>query len=163
MKRLAILGCALVLSLPACGRASKHCAVCERSECSGLAFRVTPADGKRVETCCPRCGLRYLQSSGQAAQSLQATDFKSGRWIKAAQAVYVSGSDQSHCTPSEARRDAYGCCGIKQFDRCLPSLIAFETRSDAEAFRQKHGGTITSLAAIQAGTPTDASPGDKEQ
>ncbi len=30
------------------------------------------------------------------------------------------------------------------YDRCMPSLLAFTRREDAEAVRQKHGGTILS-------------------
>jgi len=32
-----------------------------------------------------------------------------------------------------------------EYDRCMPSLLAFVRREEAEAVRQKHGGTILSF------------------
>jgi len=40
----------------------------------------------------------------------------------------------------ETRRDAYGCCFYKGFDRCEPSLIAFASNEEVEKFKKQHGG-----------------------
>jgi nitrous oxide reductase accessory protein NosL len=144
--------CVTVL-LAGCSRSPKHCAVCERDQCKGLAFRVTLQNGKTVETCCPRCGLHYLASTKQQAKALQATDLASGQWIDATKAVYVEGSDVSHCAPLEVRRDAQGCCLYKTYDRCLPSLIAFQDAQQVVAFQKQHGGEVLSWERVQANPP----------
>jgi hypothetical protein len=77
---------------------------------------------------------------------LEATDYASDRWIEATKAMYVSGSDVSHCGTEEARRDAYGCCAIKDYDRCLPSLMAFATLDATQAFQKQHGGSPVTVA-----------------
>jgi hypothetical protein len=148
MKRFTLFFTMLVLFV-GCQRAPKTCQVCQRDECRGLAFRITLTTGKTVETCCPRCGLYYLATAKQRAQSLAATDLSSGQWIDASKAVYVSGSAISPCASMEAKRDAYGCCAVKDFDRCLPSLIGFGTTAAAAAFQKQHGGELLTWEQIQ--------------
>ena len=114
---------------------------------------MTLANGKTVQTCCPRCGLHYLNINHQTAKTLQATDYTSGQWIDATKALYVSGSDVSHCGMVDVHRDAYGCCAIKDYDRCLPSLIAFVTLDAAQAFQKQHGGSLVTFAQLQADQP----------
>lgn len=141
---------ALAAVLVSCSRGPKTCQVCERKECAGMAFRVALANGKTVETCCPRCGLHYLESAKQQARSLSAADYASGQWIDASNAVYVSGSDVSHCAPLGAVRDMQGCCAIKNYDRCLPSLIAFRDRTAAQGFQKQHGGELLAFEQLTA-------------
>ena len=31
---------------------------------------------------------------------------------------------------------------VRVYDRCLPTLVAFATRDEAETYRQQHGGRI---------------------
>jgi hypothetical protein len=138
-------GLMLALLVTGCERAPKSCQVCQRDECKGLAFRVTLTTGKTVETCCPRCGLHYLESTKQQARALQATDYAGGQWIDATKAMYVSGSDVSACAGMETKRNAHGCCAFKDYDRCLPSLIAFEDEQRAVEFQKQHGGEIVTL------------------
>lgn len=149
MRAAALAFVALAL-LSACNRGPKTCAVCQRDECTGMAFRVTLADGKMVETCCPRCGLHYIASAKQSAQKTEASDYVSGTWMDAKMATYVSGSDVSHCASKEIKRDAQGCCYVKGFDRCLPSVIAFQTQDDAEKFQKEHGGKIVAFDKLAA-------------
>lgn len=147
MKTPAILLALLVLAA-GCSRGPKTCPVCQRDECTGLAFRVALASGKRVETCCPRCGLHYLRSTRQSARSIEATDLSTGRWIDATRAVFVEDSDVAACAAMETRRDAQGCCYVKGFDRCLPSLVAFASADAARAFQQQHGGRIVAFDSL---------------
>ena len=141
--------CFLVVTALSCSRAHQSCPVCQRETCRGFAFQITLANGKTLKTCCPRCGLEYLNDSKLRAQSLQATDFASGRWIDASQAVYVSGSDVSHCSMDEAHRDAYGCCYYKSFDRCEPSVLAFASKQEAADFIQQHHGRMIDYADLR--------------
>jgi len=135
----------VTLLLAGCNRA-KVCAVCQRDECKAMAFRVTLDSGKTVETCCPRCGMHY--AAGKAAKTFQATDFATGHWIEAAPATFVSGSGVRGCAPMETRRDAQGCCMTKEYDRCLPSLVAFTERSAAVEFQKQHGGELVAFQQL---------------
>jgi hypothetical protein len=132
-----------------CSREMKRCAVCQRDECRTLAFRMVLTDGKQIETCCPRCGLHYLATHHLAAKSIEATDYATGKMINGPQATYVNGSDVTPCAESkDIRRDAYGCCATKGYDRCLPSVIAFRDRSTAETFTKQHGGQLLTFAEL---------------
>jgi hypothetical protein len=150
MNALRICFCLLAIVLCSCNRGHKTCAVCQRDECTGLAFRVTLDNGKTVETCCPRCGLHYVEEAKQSARLMQATDYVTGKWLDAKLATFVSGSDVSHCASKEVRRDAQGCCLVKGYDRCLPSLIAFQSQEEAGKFLKEHGGTMVSFEKIAA-------------
>jgi nitrous oxide reductase accessory protein NosL len=140
----------VTLLLAGCSRGAKVCAVCQRDECKAMAFRITLDSGKVIETCCPRCGLHYLEASKHRPRRLEATDFATGHWMDAVQAAFVSGSDFPGCAIPEARRDAQGCCMMKDYDRCLPSLVAFTDRAAAVGFQNQHGGQLLALAEISA-------------
>jgi hypothetical protein len=131
-----------------CSRSARICAVCQREECQGMAFRVTLENGKVVETCCPRCGLHYLESTRQKVRKMEATDFATGRWVNAADAVYVSDSDVHPCGGMRTMRDPQGCCLLKTYDRCLPSLVAFAAKDQAVVFWKTHGGQPVGFQAL---------------
>ena len=147
----------ITLLLGSCGRGEKVCAVCQRDECKAMAFRIALDNGKTVETCCPRCGMHYLETSKQQPRRLEATDFATGNWIDASTATFVSDSDVRGCAPMETRRDAQGCCMMKEYDRCLPSLVAFADRTAAFGFQKKHGGQVLAFAEISAKSVATAS------
>lgn len=159
---VALIVVALAL-VTGCGRGAKTCAVCAREECHGLAFRVTLESGQQVETCCARCGLHYVEAGNRRARSFEATDFATGKWIDAGNAVFVSGSDAHACASMESRRDAEGCCLMKTYDRCLPSLVAFASRDAALTFQKEHGGELIGFADLmskpmQKTKPTGGTP-----
>jgi hypothetical protein len=146
MRRLAlIVGLALATG---CGQSHRVCAVCNRDECKGLAFRVGLENGKTIETCCPRCALHYLETNHQQARQMEATDFATGNWVNASRAIYVSESDVHPCATLETRRDPQGCCMLKTYDRCLPSLVAFAAQDQAAAFQKVHGGKLVVFQEI---------------
>jgi hypothetical protein len=145
----------VTLLLAGCGRGAKVCAVCQREECKAMAFRVTMPFGK-VETCCARCGLRYLHANS-AASEVAATDFATGHWIDATKATYVSGSDARGCAMPATRRDAQGCCMYVAYDRCLPSVVAFADRAAAVEFQKQHGGDVQTFAELSTEKPAAVS------
>jgi hypothetical protein len=147
----------VIVLLTGCSRGAKVCAVCQRDECKAMAFRMTLDNGKTIETCCPRCGLHYLEANQQHARSVEATDFATGQWLDATKAVFVSGSDVRPCAEPEPRRDAQGCCLYVAYDRCLPSLVAFADRSAAAEFQRLHGGEVQSFAELSAQKPAEVS------
>lgn len=98
--------------------------------------------------------MHYVSTAKQQARAWQATDYAGGQWLDATKAVFVEGSDVNHCASMEVRRDAQGCCMIKGFDRCMPSLIAFAAQDDAQSFQKQHGGTLQTWEQIsRASTP----------
>jgi hypothetical protein len=146
MRAWALMLC--VVFAAGCGPSHRACAVCDREECKGMAFRVTLENGKVVETCCPRCAMHYLGTHHLQARRLEATDFATGNRVDATHAVYVSDSDVHPCATLETRRDPQGCCMMKSYDRCLPSLVAFAAKDQALEFQKNHGGQLVGLQEI---------------
>lgn len=119
-----------------------HCQVCDRAGCKALTFGLKKRWGIQVRTCCPRCGFHYGKSH-QGTQITYATDFTTGEKIDAGSAVYVEGSSVHFCEEPQAIRDEIrGTSAYLKFDRCLPSVIAFAKKEDAQAFKKSNGGTL---------------------
>ena len=71
------------------------------------------------------------------------TDFATGKHIDATRAVYIEGSDVNLChQPEVMKSESGGCCAYSVYDRCSPSVIAFENTNDTRFFLEKHGGLI---------------------
>ena len=131
-------------------RVPRTCAVCQRPIDPYWAFKAVLQSGKTIETCCCRCGLRYVMTSHQPVRSMWATDFFTRQWLPAQEAVYVSGSSLTHCGPTGVEMHGAACCSIKTFDRCLPSLVAFKNRDEAGRFQQQYGGQIMTQTQVLA-------------
>jgi hypothetical protein len=121
------------------------CKVCKRGIRTETSFRIAQPDGSIQAVCCPRCGLAaVIQNGGRA---LDAVDFTTKKRIGAAEAIYLEGSDiMECCTNNPGFRADAGAYEKIAYDRCMPSLIAFARREDAEIVQQKHGGDIISFA-----------------
>ncbi len=119
------------------------CDVCKRVIHPATSFRIAEANGAIKATCCPRCGLTSVIKNG--GKVLDAVDFSSQRRIAAADAIYLEGSDIMECCSSTGFRADEGSYQEIDYDRCMPSLLAFARREDAEAVMQKHGGHIISF------------------
>ncbi len=141
------------LTIWACGAQAAECDICGRHEFSALAFRVEYADGDVIHTCCPRCASHAVATHpGREIARLVAHDFTTGKELDARSAVYLDGSDFEHCTAPKEERISPGTATTLAYDRCLPSLIAFSSTADAEAFQRDHGGTIKSFDQIGFGS-----------
>ena len=121
------------------------CPFCDRMVHPVTAYRLT-VDGRVLAACCPRCGMRAQvdQEKGKPRQAW-ATDVNTGESVTAESATYVEGGDVQYCThgnPSVAR-EPQGV-SVRQYDRCLPTLVAFKTLQEAEAYQQQHGGRVLS-------------------
>jgi hypothetical protein len=150
-KRIGIVLAALAL-LVAVGLVSSHweagrqpaiCQVCGRVIPQQTEFRMVKADGGSLDACCARCAMHYMVDHPDAVSHAWATDFASGRKIRAQSAYYDEGGDVQYCTrhdPSVERSPE----GVRErtYDRCLPTLVAFANREEAESYRQKHGGRV---------------------
>jgi hypothetical protein len=74
-----------------------------------------------------------------------ATDVNTGESVVAESATYVEGGDVQYCTHGDrpVAREPHGV-SMREYDRCLPTLVAFKTPQEAEAYRQQHGGRVLS-------------------
>jgi hypothetical protein len=110
---------------------------------AGVTYRLEMKDGTLEQACCPRCGMHLqIQRPGRVAKAV-ATDVATGQEIPAEQAAYVEGGDVEYCTkhstPVEREPQSVR---VREYDRCLPTLVAFRTAPEAEAYRQQHGGRV---------------------
>ena len=119
------------------------CEVCKRVIRTETSFRIARPDGSMRAVCCPRCGLAsVIQNGGRA---LDAVDSTTKKRVGAAEAIYLEGSDIMECCTNTGFRSDEGAYQKMEYDRCMPSLLAFARREDAEVVRQKHGGNILSF------------------
>lgn len=116
------------------------CEVCKRLIHAEISFRIVRSNGSMGTVCCPRCGLTAVMKNG--GRVLDAVDFTTKKRIGAAEAVYLEGSDIMECCTSTGFRSDEGAYREMEYDRCMPSLLAFARREEAEMVRQKHGGNI---------------------
>lgn len=142
---------ALAAVTAACSGRGDVCEQCGRVECRNLSFDVRYQDGKVTKTCCPRCALHLLAGPHPPVASLAVRDFDTASRLDATRAFYVEGSDVTPCFHSTGAppQDERGCCMKTVYDRCLPSVLAFETRLKAESFARAHGGDVKTFADLK--------------
>jgi len=127
-------------------RDASSCPFCDRMVHYGTAYRLSVGNQILV-ACCPRCGMHYAAKRPGDVQEARATDLNSGELIPAESAYYVEGGDVEYCTLGEhpVQRVPQGV-SVRAYDRCLPTLVAFKTRPEAEAYRKQHGGRVLDYA-----------------
>ncbi|HXI03940.1 MAG TPA: hypothetical protein VNI57_12265 [Candidatus Saccharimonadales bacterium] len=143
----------LAAAAASCSSSETTCELCGRHEYSAVAFRIEYKDGSQVHACCPRCASHLLatKKGDKDVARLIAHDFPTGKEIDARSAVYVDGSDYMHCHAPMEERTEPASVGTLTYDRCLPSLVAFATASEAETFQREHGGTVKAFADLDFG------------
>lgn len=102
----------------------KQCAMCGKSISERTIFIVQLESGEQKRACCAHCGLMIQHHTKGVQQSLTA-DYLRGHILSAGQAVYLLGSDMSIC--------------------CMPSVLTFGLRQDAEKFQKGFGGKIANM------------------
>jgi len=124
-----------------------YCFLCEREIIPSNAFIIELKGGKKLRTCCPRCGLRYFEKNKSKIERMYATDFISLEVIDAFKAYYVIGSEYHGCCRRSVMIDSnkriYDLC----YDRCMPTLVAFKKKNDAKEFMKKYGGDYFNLSS----------------
>ena len=123
------------------------CDICSRHLHEEITYKIYLSGGEVLEACCPRCGLRFERSNDDVV-SAQVADFTTGEFVPAEEAFYVEGSLVELCAHDLAQRDGMGVLYRLVWDRCLPSLLAFETRQQAELFRRQNGGEIKTYSHV---------------
>jgi hypothetical protein len=122
------------------------CQICQRSVHGVVEFRLDTAKGSEV-ACCPRCVMHYAIQHPGAVRRSWAADLNSGELIPADSAYYDEGGDAEYCTHGELpiQREMDGV-SVRGYDLCLPTLVAFKTQSDTEAYQRQHGGRVLNYA-----------------
>jgi hypothetical protein len=120
---------------------SPSCDVCYRPMHEEMYYRIHLASEKSMDLCCPRCGLRFQEGRRDVVRA-EATDFYTKVLVDAAKAFYIENSLVHLCSHSPVQEDRSGTQYDGAWDRCLPSLIAFESRAAAKAFQAQNGGVI---------------------
>ena len=138
----AVVAIALVAYRLETVRGSPLCQICGRDIPAQTAYRMETTSGT-INACCPACAMHYMLHNPDDVRQAWASDFSTGRLIDAKSAYYDEGGDVQYCTASHPPVER-GTEGISErvYDRCLPTLVAFASRHDAEAYRQAHGGRI---------------------
>ena len=132
---------------------SPSCDVCYRPIHEETFYRIHLASEESMDVCCPRCGLRF-QEDRQDVVRAEATDFYTKVLVDAAEAFYVENSHVHLCSHSPVQEDRSGTQYEVAWDRCLPSLIAFESQAGARAFQAQNGGVIkTYEELLREGSP----------
>ncbi len=105
--------------------ARERCAMCGAAPEKRLDFTVLAVDGTRAITCCPHCGLLLVRRLGAQLQSAVTFDFVTRQPVNARAASFVLASQATPC--------------------CVPSLLAFGRREDAERFQAGFGGHLATF------------------
>jgi len=156
------LGLAGALSATGCDRLAawlhpSTCSLSGRRIHPGMTVRLQVEGRAPGRACCLRCAISYAQQTGKAVRIFSVTDYVSHKTVRPQRAVYVVGSTVKPCAgplvdvPAN-RREA----SQVSWDRCLPSVIAFAKREDAEEFQRQSGGEIQTFAGLTAGTKVTA-------
>ena len=127
------------------------CPFCDRMVHPVTAYQLK-VGGHEVAACCPRCGMHTQVSQTQGNPGpAWATDVNTGESVAADSATYVEGCDVQYCTHGDQpmTREPHGV-STREYDRCLPTLVAFKTPQEAEAYRQQHGGRVLSYTQALA-------------
>jgi hypothetical protein len=119
------------------------CPFCDRMVHPVTAYKLM-VDGHEMAACCPRCGMhaQLNQEQGKPGKAW-ATDVTTGESVAAESATYVEGGAVQYCTHGDQpmTREPQGV-SMREYDRCLPTLAAFKTPQEAEAYHQQHGGRV---------------------
>jgi len=109
-----------------------------------MGFRLESPKGNLL-ACCPRCGMHQMVSNPDLVRRAWATDLNSGETVPAQSAYYVEGGDVQYCAVGEKALDRKPeGVSVRAYDRCLPTLAAFRTARESEAYQRKHGGRVLS-------------------
>lgn len=100
------------------------CAMCGKPVFQRTVFMVKFENGEEKRACCAHCGL-MLQSREQNIWQVLAADYLYGHMISAGQAYYLIGSDLNIC--------------------CVPSVLVFGSKQEAEKFQSGFGGQLLDM------------------
>ena len=100
------------------------CAMCSKTISQRAVFIVKMENEEEKRACCAHCGLMLQNRTQNVWQSL-AADYLHGHMVSANQAFYLIGSDLTVC--------------------CVPSVLTFGSKSDAQKFQKGFGGQLLTM------------------
>lgn len=100
------------------------CVMCKKINSGKQTFLIHLASGEQKHACCPHCGLMLLSASQGVWQSMT-MDFLHGHMISASQAIFLMNSELTVC--------------------CVPSVLSFGSRAEAEKFQTGFGGQLSNM------------------
>jgi len=109
---------------------------------------VALVDGEKKIFCCPACALTLRAQTGQSVQFVELTDYETARPLAPNEAFVVRGSEINMCVTQHMLMEESKQAAHMDFDRCMPSLVAFARKQAAEHFLQVHGGTLVSFQEL---------------
>jgi hypothetical protein len=107
-------------------------------------------DGDREVYCCPACALSEHQQSGKQVQVLELTDFSTNQPVNPDSGFIVRNSDVNPCLQHHPAVGENSQPLEARFDRCSPSVLAFQDQRSAAAFARQHGGQVLKFSAFAA-------------
>ena len=106
------------------------CAMCGKPVSERTVFLFHLPNGEQRRACCAHCGLALFQQSAGASHQAMTADFLHGHIVSAGQAVFLLESELTVC--------------------CVPSILSFGSRAEAERFQKGFGGRLADLkGAVQ--------------
>ncbi len=100
------------------------CAMCGKSTVGRKVFILYLVSGEQKTTCCAHCGLMLLTTAKGVWQSMT-MDFLHGHMVSTNQATYLIDCDLNIC--------------------CVPTILTFGSRTEAERFQAGFGGKLASM------------------
>jgi len=108
---------------------SRHCLMCGTEIGGRTTMTLFHDGGTQSQACCPHCGLMLLSQHPDVTAAL-AQDFIGGQMVNIRSATFLVAPDVTVC--------------------CVPTVLCFEERGDAERFSRGFGGTLMTWEAAQA-------------
>lgn len=112
------------LPQPAPANSADLCAMCGKGVSERTVFILSLKNGEQRKGCCAHCGLMLHEHLRNVWQAMT-PDFLRGHMLTANQAFYVVQSELNIC--------------------CMPSVLSFGLKEDAEKFSKGFGGHIADM------------------
>ncbi len=128
-------------------REHHSCSACARPIHEHMRTIAT-VDGKVGDYCCPACALSEHQQAGKPVQVTKLTDFLTGKPLEPQTAYVVRDSNVNPCARHELAVTSDKQPMHTHFDRCSPSLLAFQDAEGARAFAAERGGQVLRFADL---------------
>jgi hypothetical protein len=126
-----------------------YCPICQRHEHGDSVVKLQAKGEGVIEACCLSCALSYGRQTSKPVTILSVTNHETGKPLKPDTATFVVGSEVSPCTHNAQQLRVDGDTLPVQWDRCLPSILAFASRAPADAFQAQHGGTLRTFQELK--------------
>ncbi|NPA32821.1 MAG: HTH domain-containing protein [Aquificae bacterium] len=99
-----------------------RCVICSKEIDGRFNVIIFTKDGRKLQACCPHCGLMAFRKMGEKIETMMMKDFISCNPVSALSCWYVVGSEISPC--------------------CTPPAFVFSTKELAQKFSKGFGGKV---------------------